>query len=270
MSDPKERIAKIKEAFDKRLPDVESALPEAIKGKADWFIKQALLTIAGSVASPKTSLSVCTLGSLESMLLMSASTGLVINNKLAYASKRNVNVAPPGQPKVWESRAQFTPSYIGMVSAAKRCKSIVECWTDVVCEGEFFDAYKTIDGHYLKHIPSTKTDRAENIVGAYAVFCMPNGMKLYEYLNALQIEKLKGFSQSVDIWNTHPIAMFRKCPVRQGLKLLCDDPWLAEILEADDATYDLSTEKPTNRSALNDTLFQGAKDGQPTASSGAA
>lgn len=261
-----ERMAAVNTALEKRIKTVEEVLPESLKGQAERFVKRAELTFSRYSADPNKDLSPCTPQSIVRCVVEAAEIGLAIDGKLCHVLKYNQKIkSQKGEQDKWIIEAQLRIDYKGLIVVARRSGQIVDCYGDVVCEGDNFEAFRDGPNSVLKHSYEFGTKRGK-VIGVYCVLTFPGGRWRYEMMNTDEIQKIRATSKAANNgpWVTFWDEMAKKTVARRALKLYCDDPAVGMALEIDEREYEgeRSISAPTTRvgrSSLNDTLSEPVK-----------
>lgn len=152
----------------------------------------------------------CTPASMTTAVLRIAQWGLDVG-VTAHIVPFNVNVAPKGQPKRWEKRAQAIADYRGLIQLALDGHIIRACRPPrVVYEGDFFE-YSYGLNEELKHRPCPASRRGA-IIGAYVVTVMPFHAQTFTYLPIEDIELRRAKSKQ---WGPDQVKM---CPDWYAMK----------------------------------------------------
>jgi recombination protein RecT len=196
---------------------VEAVLPKPLKGESLRLIKRAVLTFN---ASP--SLHACPPDVFIRCVIRAAELGLAIDGKLCYV----VN---------YKGTFQVQADYKGLVAVAKRSGQIRDCKAEVVYRGDHF-RYEHVNGQdILEHAPELHNPDRGPVVAAYASFILPDGSFRACVMTRAEIDKIQKMAPSKGgPWATWWEEMARKCPVRRGLKLYCDDPGMVAAMALDD------------------------------------
>lgn len=212
----------VSDAFEQRIEKVEEALPPQMKGQARRLVQRAMMTLTRNAELGK-----CPLQDFVRIVIEAAELGLAIDGKLAWAVR-------------FKSTWQLIVSYQGLVAVARRGGVLKDVFGDVVCENDYFEAWREGATSHLKHrIDLGKRSRGE-VVAAYAVFVLPDGGWRYELMNREELDKIQQRAPSKSgPWSTDRPEMQKKSVIRRGMKLYSDDPGVARALEVDDRAAEL-------------------------------
>lgn len=111
-----------------------------------------------------------------------------------YITSRNFNVAPKGQPAVWEKRAQLTISPYGELKMRLRAGQIKYADNPVIVyEGDVFKVKTNAQGKVVEHeaiIPR----KSKNIIASFIRLVRVDGSVDFSVLTTEDIDRLKGYS----------------------------------------------------------------------------
>jgi hypothetical protein len=135
--------------------------------------------------------------------------------------------------------ATFQPMYMGLMKVAYRTGLFLSIEARVVYEGEFFE-FEMGDDPFIKHRPNAAGTANRNIVAAYMVAKTTNGGVFREVMLKPDLDKVAAVSRAKSGPNKDwPEEMARKAAVRRGWKYLPHTPEMSQVVEHDDANYDL-------------------------------
>lgn len=190
---------------------IKRALPITIKMNPERFTRIAITLIRQNPT-----LAECSTESLLGGIMISAQLGLSLEPSLGQS------YLVPYKDKTGRKHAQWQPGYRGYIELARRA-GVLKIEANCVFEGDDF-AYQLGTEPFIHHIPNAeiRTDYSK-LTHAYAVAYLPGGLTQFEVLNKGQIEFHRGYSKvksAFSPWQTNPIAMARKTPVRVLAKLI--------------------------------------------------
>lgn len=162
----------------------------------------------------------CTAESIAEAMMTIASWGLEIG--------RTAHLVPYGD------KAQAQADYKGMIELAIRGDSITSCRARVVHAKDQFEVeYGLVERLY--HVPTWRDDPGDPI-GVYAVVGLPSGEVKFDLLSAAEVALVKRRSKAANDgpWVTDPEEMWKKTVVKRLLKMVPQNPMLAEALELDE------------------------------------
>lgn len=261
---PSERMKAVSEALDKRIEAVREVLPDSIKDQAARFVKRAQLTF-----NRKEDLQECEPASLVRCVVEAAEVGLAIDGKLCHAVAYNCKISKKGEPERWAKMAQLQIDYKGLIAIGRRSGQIVDAWSDIVCEGEEFEAYRDGTKQVLRHTPAFRTGK-EKVIGAYAIVDFGGGRFRFEVMGEQEIDAIRQKSKAKDCgpWVDFTNEMRKKTVLRRALKTHCDDPAVSMALEIEEREYEHDHSEArrsgqrVGRSALNDVLSQPPRESE--------
>lgn len=111
-----------------------------------------------------------------------------------YITSRNFNIAPKGQPPVWEKRAQLAISPYGELKMRLRAGQIKYADNPVIVyEGDVFKVKTNTQGKVVEHeaiIPR----KSKNIIASFIRLVRVDGSVDFTVLTTEDIDRLKGYS----------------------------------------------------------------------------
>lgn len=221
-----EEIAARKQSFEDALTSestisqIDSVLPEFLKGQAKRFVQKARMTIGQMDGKDKAKLFSCDPGSLVRSMAIAAEYGLALDNRLCY-------MIPYGRTV----EANF--DWKALVIVAVRQKRISDLRVQDVREGDEWDMWEEdFEQHYKFRKGSS--DRGK-IVGAYAVAKFPNGSGRIEHMAMDELQKVRSSSKSPNspAWAKWEHRMYCKAVARRLLGTVQDDPIIGDMLAHD-------------------------------------
>jgi recombinational DNA repair protein RecT len=155
--------------------------------------------------------------------------------------------------EVWLPTAQAQAMYKGMVRRAVEAGAIAHCVADVIRQGDTIEEVVSERGRHLKHTRAFNKGSNRKLIGAYALFWMPNGLMDYELFEEEDIERCKAASLRLQqrggregklspAWQYSPGEMAKKSVLRRGLKRMKGkrDSSYMKLMEAQ-STFDIET-----------------------------
>lgn len=193
-------------------------------------LRSAWLQIQETVDTNKRpALEVCTRDSITNALLYTAVQGLSPAKKQVYYI-------------VYGNQLQAQRSYFGTISATKRIPGVKDIWSDVVYEGDDFQAEKVRGGWIIKkHTSSPENINLDKIKYAYAVIEREGEPDFTEIMTWQQIQSSWNKSRSKDkaVHKEFPDQMAKRTVINRACKMFfntSDDSDL--LIEAFNATGD--------------------------------
>lgn len=255
----KQKVQRVEQALSTRAEEIDRLLPSYMKGQASRLIARAKQYFARG----GTLLHKCSEASFIKCVLEAAELGFAIDGKMVHAVPYNCKVkdsngnevrTPDGRT-LWGYEAQLIPDYKGLIAAAKRCKTIRDCWARIIYDSDTFE-YEEQDGQVrYRHIPDLTRDRdsLEGAICILAVATHPDGWFRTELMPTSDVLHIRARSKSykdaksMTPWNTDPGEMGKKTVLRRLLKTFNDDPGLVRLMELDDRDYeDVKSESPAS------------------------
>lgn len=182
---------------------------------AEAFPKGAMMTptqlIASAVMAIKQTpkLKQCSQDSVMRSVIRSAQLGLPCDGTLGQAW-----LVP------FKKTCQLIVGYRGWIALALRDPAILGITDGVVYQGEKCEisggSHQTVT-----HEVDLKADRSPSkVVGAYMIVHMTGGVDKVEYMTKAQLDAIRVRSRAKDDgpWVTDTVEMYRKTPIRRGLK----------------------------------------------------
>lgn len=126
--------------------------------------------------------------------------------------------------------------YKGLVQLIQRDGGVQGVWGHVVYEDEVkegrFVVHEGTEHSIVHDRDPFHAETTEGVVGAYACFRLPSGKVEFDTMGILHIldlkEKSRGSGKPDSPWNTYPLEMYKKCPIKRGSKRvpqLKSDAW---------------------------------------------
>lgn len=170
-------------------PDQPEAEAEIVHSREAIYFKKIL------IANPK--LQTCSRFSLYSSFMDIVTNGMTFDPamKLIYIQTRGYNIAPAGQTKVYEQRAENKLTAEGELNLRMQLGQIKYCDTPVIVfQGDVFRVGNNEKGKYViweAAIPRT----SKTVVASFIKVTRPDGSVDYSYLTAEDIERFRLASQ---------------------------------------------------------------------------
>lgn len=198
---------------------------------------ERLARVAMAAISRNPRLLQCTNESLAQAIVKCAEVGL------EPSLMGDVYLVPYFNSKINAYEAQFQIGYQGLGELAFRGHGII-VKAEVVYDCDRFEEVLGLNPD-LKHKRGERTADSKRVF-SYAIATFPDGRKLFEVVDAIDIEKAKrssrGSDKSDSPWVQHPDAMWRKTAARRISKWLPKSPEMGTALDYDtavDAEIDL-------------------------------
>ncbi len=206
-----------------KIPQIESLLPDQLRGKGDWFVKRAMLELTTSKNAYN--LKQCTGDSIIMAVIKGAELGIPIDGKLGY-------FVP------YRDKAEFQASYLGLLTVARRSGQIKDAYVGMVYSNDHFDHGRTGITCKLEHTWKPGQPRGEQLA-AYAVVEFPDGGWTYELMEMGELEAIRNRSKakSNGPWVTDTDQMFLKTVLRRALKRYCSDPGFIMAVQHDEQEF---------------------------------
>lgn len=202
-----------------RIAKIEQVLPDNMRGQARRLVKRALMTL-----SSKAELQDCPADEFCKIVIKAAEVGMAVDGRLAYVVK-------------YKSTWQLQFDYKGLIAIAKRAGQITDCYGDVVCEGDEFEAYRKDGKSFLEHRVSL--EQRGKVRAAYAIVNLPGGAWRYELMTRDELDKIQRSAPAKNgPWASWTGEMQKKSVIRRLLKTYCDDPAIVRAIEIDDEAYE--------------------------------
>ena len=215
------RIRGLKNSLEYRIDSIEEVLPDKMKGQGARLVKRALMTFAR-----RPELQGCPDQEFIRCVVEAAELGLAIDGKLCHVVR-------------FKNTWQMLPDYKGIIAVAKRGGSITDCYADVVCVNDHFEAYRQDGKDHLTHKYDLNVQRGA-VIGAYAIIKLPDGDWRYELMTRQQLDDVQKMAPAKNGPWAGPFAseMQKKTVIRRALKTYCDDPATVRATELADQEYE--------------------------------
>lgn len=211
----------VRDYFDKNKGIIMETLPKG-------FNYSRMVRSVMNAVSTTPIIAKCTPASIFLASVKSMALGLEPNGALGHA------YLVPFREKNGEWKAQFMPSYKGMIELAMRTGKVSSIYAHEVCEHDSFE-YELGDNKRIHHVPNP-TDRGKTI-GYYAVVKYSDGATDFEYMTMQDVNKVKATSKSAGAgyspWQTWPDEMGKKTAVKRLMKRVPMSVEMAELMKAD-------------------------------------
>ena len=208
-------------------------------------------SFALQLVSKSPQLQKCTLQSLQSAVINVANTGLTLNpiEKLAY-------LVPRWNSSIRGMEVTLDPSYMGLIHLAADSGGIKSILAQIVYEGDKGNISINISDNknpVIHNINPFSTQKG-NIVGLYAIATFPDGTRQAEFMDLLEIFKIRERSETYKAfkqqkiksctWETDFGEMARKTIIKRLIKYL---PFVSSKLNiAIDASHDYAAIEQIN------------------------
>lgn len=137
----------------------------------------------------------------------------------------------------FKGKCTLIPGWRGLIKLALRSKAVRSIYSHLVYEGDDFTVTLGTDVR-IHHKPLLSSDPDRELIAAYAVAVLENGAVDVEFMDRIELERIKAFAMSgrggkegpaYEKWTDQ---MFRKAPIRRLCKRLPlgDDYFLAAKL----------------------------------------
>jgi recombination protein RecT len=218
----KKAPATLKTMLEERRPEIKAMLPTHVN--VERFMKSALLAVARDH-----NLQACTPLSLLTAVINAAELGLDFTPGKAHAYLVK-----------YGDKAQFMPSYKGMIDLARRSGDVKKIESFIVKEKDVFKIrLGTSPG--IDHEYPAKGSRGD-MIGVYAVATFTDGETQFDYMTREEIDAIRKRSKAANSgpWVTDYNEMARKTVVRRLFKYLpCSSDMLTKAIEADNQAIGL-------------------------------
>ena len=231
----------VRDYFDKNKAVVMETLPKG-------FNYSRMVRSVMNAVSTTPMIAKCTPASIFLSSVKAMALGLEPNGALGHAY-----LVPFNDKGTW--KAQFMPSYKGMIELAMRTGKVASIYSHEVCEHDVFD-YELGDSKHIHHVPNAE-DRGKT-VGYYAVVKYSDGATDFEYMTMQDVNKVKASSKSAGSnyspWKTWPDEMGKKTVIKRLMKRVPMSVEMAEIIKAD---HEAATGQPQpEATAVMDAEFE--------------
>lgn len=198
---------------------------------------ERMIRVAMTALQKTPKLAECDQRSLIGAIIQSAELGLEPNTPLGYAY-----LIPYWNSQTKRNEAQLMVGYRGFMALARRSGQVQGIYAEIVYEKDFFEITYGLDKN-LTHKPALNIEDRGAMIGAYAVAKFKDGYTDFEYMDAIQIGKIRARSKSADTgpWVTDTGEMWRKTPIRRlskRLPLSIEDATYAKALDVEEKFHD--------------------------------
>lgn len=221
----KTNIDLIKDLYEGRKQEIAKMLN-------DVLAPDKLFMVAMTHVRKNPILAQCDRDSFVNALVESAQLGLDLNPALGYAYL----VPKRKNDKLY---CEFQVGYRGLIYLATASGMVNDIFAQIVYDKEEFKIEYGLHP-LIKHIPKPPSERGD-IIGAYAVARLKNGVERFEYLWQEEIEKIKKKSESLKSdkpqfspWNTSEEEMIKKTATRRLGKWVPLSPHLTSAAVVDE------------------------------------
>jgi recombination protein RecT len=192
----------------------------------------------------------CAPDSVVNAIVQAFELGLEVNS-----AKKEAYLIPYG------AECKFEPSYIGLVTLAKRSGMVSDVYAEVVRENDDFKVSQGTD-RYIRHEPNYL--QPGEVIAAYAVAKLPSGGHDFEVMTRADIDQIEATSKTTKEdapWRKWFPEMAKKAVIRRLSKRLPKDDRYARAVEISDqnaaieATYSaIESKTQSNAAALKQRL----------------
>ena len=194
---------------------------------------ERMIRVAMTAIQKTPKLAECDQRSLIGAIIQAAELGLEPNTPLGHAY-----LIPYFNSKTKRTEAQLMPGYRGFIALARRSGQVQGIYAEIVYAKDYFEITYGLNKDLIHKPALNEEDRGE-MIGAYAVAKFKDGYTDFEYMNAVEIGKIRKRSKSPDEgpWKTDTGEMWRKTPIRRlskRLPLSIEDATLQKAIEIDE------------------------------------
>lgn len=210
--------------FQRAQPTIEAMIPKHMS--AERLLKIAL------IATTRTPLLMqCTPKSVLQAVVNAAQLGLECNSPLGHAY-----MVPFKNNKHNVYEATLIPGYRGYVDLAHRSGKVAGIFANPVFEGDEFE-YEEGMNPKVYHKPSRDAGARDvkKLIACYAVAALISGFRQPKVMfrEELDLYRARSRARNDGPWQSDPIQMYQKTPVRQIIKFLPLSPELGALSELD-------------------------------------
>lgn len=148
----------------------------------------------------------------------------------------------------YKGKATYMPMRDGFVKVLWRTGMIRDLNDNVVTRSEWdsnaFD-YEEGDQGYIRHRKDLDRKPTDEVVAAYCAINLVNGGKIIEIVPKADLEKIAATSKTDKVRKEWAMEMHRKAAIRRAMKRMPRQAAIAQLLEHDDANYDLNRPSAT-------------------------
>ena len=218
----KERLATI---FDRALPLLRQVAAKHIS-------PERLVKVAQMAASQQPLLLECDPVTVVLSVVRAAEMGLEVGGGFGHAY-----LVPFKNRKTGKRECQLIVGYQGYIELALRTGKVLDIRSIPVFDHDHFE-YEEGTTPKIKHVPNFDQERNWGTLKAvYAIATLAGGIQKLDVMSKADIARIRGKSQAQDSgpWNTDPLEMARKCPVRRLQKYLPKTREMAQAIALDEA-----------------------------------
>ena len=164
------------------------------------------------------------IGSIVSATIDAATMGLPVDSRLGYFIPKGPGVV-------------FRPSYLGLISIARRGDKIKDIYAREVFEWEVFEHGMDAPTFYCRHQPILDEIERGELVGVYGVLIRKDGTWIYDTMNKATLAKVASLSDRQGD-NQFQEEMRKKAIIKRMLKSYGDDYALSAAIAADDEFFE--------------------------------
>ncbi|WP_292565012.1 recombinase RecT [Mesorhizobium sp.] len=232
--------------LEQRLGSFAEALPPQITPQRfKSVVMQAVMAAPELLAADRVSLFESCLAAANDGLVPDKREGalVVYNTKLPKEKKTD--------PDVWIKKVQWLPMVRGILTKIYNTGKVKSASMDIVYGGDHFRYWKDDEGEHLEHEPAE--DRDKNImrrVYAHVVMKASEGGGVFaEVLDMDDVAKVRSKSKAKDSgpWADWFEEMAKKTPMKRLAKRLPFAREIQQVLDRDNALYDLERQPDTRR-----------------------
>lgn len=229
------KAAVLDDALTDRISKIEGLLPDYMKGQGERLVRRAMLTF-----SKTEKLQQCSPASIVQCVLEAAELGFAIDGRLCYAVPYNNKKKDAAGKDFWVMEAQCQVDYKGLIAAAKRCRSIQDCWARLVHDKDEFELVEENGKTQYKWKPCIN-GKPGNAVGVLSVATHADGWYRVDFMPIAEIDAIERRSKSASAgfspWQSDKPEMQKKTGLRRLLKTFSDDQGLVRLFELDDQDF---------------------------------
>jgi len=206
--------------LDKMKPQITTALARHID--PDRFVRVALTTLQRTPALGR-----CTKESFFGSLMECAQLGLEPDGVFGLAY-----LIPYGD------KCQLVPGYKGLLELMRRSGDVLDCYSEVVREGDRFEVRKGLHRDLI-HEPASGNEAAP-VTHVYNVAVLKNGVSRFEVMTCDEVEAIRKRSKAGKSgpWVTDWSEMAKKTVLKRHSKWLPASAELRQALAVDDREYE--------------------------------
>jgi len=217
----------VADMLDKLKPQITTALARHVD--PDRFVRVALTTLQRTPALGR-----CTKESFFGSLMECAQLGLEPDGVFGLAY-----LIPFGD------QCQLVPGYKGILELMRRSGDVLDCYSEVVREGDRFRVLKGLHRDLI-HEPASGNEAAP-VTHVYNVAVLKNGVSRFEVMTCDEVEAIRKRSKAGKSgpWVTDWSEMAKKSVLKRHSKWLPASAELRQALTVDDREYEREREPRT-------------------------